>query len=227
MILASVFGIILAAAPAATAKTDCSRDELIGPVHTVVATFQSLKKQDDGSIDTTQTPAWSDTYDPLCKLVEHKQFSVDFIDVQSPHRIDATTLVIHSNMGDKTVRERFDAGGNRVEVWTTMSTSRSFLDHNAYVYDANGRVVRINSFDENGKPYGDTRYTRDASGNIVREDLDFGDGRTLVETYTYEFDARGNWTKEFESGNDPDNPAQNIVPTGIITRTITYYRQDP
>jgi hypothetical protein len=63
----------------------------------------------------------------------------------------------------------------------------------------------------------------DADGHVVREDIDLGDGRKVVETYTYEFDAHNNWIKEFESGTDPDAGITTIQPIGILYRTITYY----
>ncbi len=204
------------------AKTDCTRDGLTGPVHTTATTYQSLKRQLDGSIDTSQSPVGSATYDRTCTMIESTQDTPDFVDDQHPQRLDATTVLLHSNMGDKLVRERYDASGNRVESWTTTKDG-SFVDHSVYRYDAFGRVVRIDSFSPEGKPDGFTGFTRDSGGHVVREVIQFGDGRSVTETYTYEFDQYGNWTKEFESGNDPDSGVTEIVPTGILFRTITYY----
>jgi hypothetical protein len=217
-----LFGAILAAS-AQLARTDCGWDELYGPVRTVATTFQSLQKEADGSIDTDRRPVGSDSYDPACNLVEHKYYSVDFVADERPERLDATTVVVHSNVGDDRLRIRFDASGNRIESWKTVAANGSFLDHSAYRYDAGGRVIRIDSFDGDGKPYGYTAFTRDADENVVREDFSFGDGRHQVETFSYEFDARGNWTKRFESGDDPDAHITTIQPIGILFRTITYY----
>ncbi|HEY1654831.1 MAG TPA: hypothetical protein VGF86_06955 [Candidatus Tumulicola sp.] len=209
-------------APAPTVKTDCTRDDLLGPVRTTATTYQSLKRQLDGSVDASRTPVGSSTYDRQCMLVESTRDTPDFVDDQHPQRIDATTVVLHSNMGDKRVRERYDATGNRVETWTTAADG-SFVDHSAFRFDPSGRVVRVDDFDADGKPYGSSTFERDPAGHVTREVIAFGDGRSAIEAYTYEFDERGNWVEEFDSSNDPDSGVTEIVPTGILFRTITYY----
>jgi hypothetical protein len=221
-----MYAVLLAAALTASAQlgtSDCARDELNGPVHMVTTTFQSLKKQADGLLDTFQSPVSSDSYDRACMLVEHKRFSVDFVQDEHPQRIDATTSILHSNMGDDRVRERFDASGNRVEAWTTVAADGSFVGHVMYAYDAGGRIVRTDSFGPDGKATGFITYTRDANENVVRQVFHFGLSPDLTESFTYEFDTHGNWTKRLESANDPENDALTIRPIGILFRTITYY----
>ena len=221
-----MYALVLAAAVTASAqlgKTDCTRDELNGPVHSVTTTFQSLKKHSDGSLDTFQSPVSSDSYDEACTLVEHKQYSVDFVEDQHPQRIDATTVILHSNMGDNRVRERFDASGNRVESWTTVAADDSFVGHVIYTYDAGGRIVRTDSFGPDGSAAGFMTFTRNADESVVQQDFHFGRPPSLTESFTYEFDAHGNWTKKVESGNDPENNVPTIRPIGIFFRTITYY----
>jgi hypothetical protein len=213
---------ITIAAVSTARNSDCARDELTGPVHTVVAMFQSLEPQANGSIDTAQTLAWSDAYDRSCNIVEHRQPVGPLIEVQHEQRIDATTVAITSTNGNKTRRERFDAAGNCVETWTSGTDGR-FIDHTVYVYDDRGLVQRLDSFNEDGKPYGGSRFAYDGGGHLVRQDILFGDGRAMVETYTYEYDARGNWIKEVISSNDPDKGIREIRPSGIVFRTITFY----
>lgn len=212
----------LVAATTAVPETDCVRAELIGPVRTVVTTLQSLRKDPNGSIDPARTLSSSVTYDRACVLVEDKEYRGDFMDDRHPERIDATTVLVRSNMGNKTQHERYDAAGNLVDVYTTAANG-DFVEHSEYVYDPAGRLVRTNSFDADGKAYDFTTFTRDKNELIVREDIHFGDGRSQFETYTYEFDARGNWVKEVYSGTDPDAGITTFQPLGISFREITYY----
>src|SRR5579862_4931989 len=64
----------------------------------------------------------------------------DFVDDQHFERVDATTVIVHSNMGDRTVQDRYDEAGRRVESRTTRGNGQ-FEDRWLYVYDRSGRVV--------------------------------------------------------------------------------------
>jgi YD repeat-containing protein len=202
--------------------SDCARDELLGPVHTVVTKIQKIQTEADGKPDTSQLLVGEETYDRNCNLVEGKQYTADFVDDEHLERVDATTLVVHSNMGDRTRHERYDASGLRVETQTTNATGQ-FVEHSLYTYDSHGRVIRIDSLDAAGKPDGSTTFTRDSDGHVVKQVFEFGDGRSLISIRRYEFDKRGNWIEQFDSENDPDNAAQPIRPVDILFRTITYY----
>jgi hypothetical protein len=217
--------LLIAAAIGASAPTrssDCARDELVGPVHTVVTTRQILQNGADGKPDTSQLLVAEETYDRTCALVESKQYKGDFLDDQHFERVDATTVIVHSNMGDRTVQDRYDEAGRRVESRTTRGDGQ-FEDRSLYVYDRSGRVVRIDWLDAAGKPYDFTTFTRDADGHVVRQLIHFGDGRMQIQTSRYEFDAHGNWIKEYNSSNDPDHDIKTIRPTDILFRAITYY----
>jgi len=217
-----LLGAIAATLGSQTRQSDCARDELRGPVRTVVATIQSLEKDSSGNIDPSQRPAWTDTYDRSCTLVEHKYYTTDFINDQHPQRTDPTTVVLHSTMGDQTVHERYDESGLLVET-RTVTLSGEVIDDSRNTYDAAGRVARVDSFDAYGKHLDTTTFTRDADGNVIREAIEFVDGRSYVELSRYEFDRHDNWVKKFDSANDPEKPGSKIEPSDIISRTITYY----
>jgi YD repeat-containing protein len=220
-----VFAAILAAAAPQTRQSDCARDELLGPVHTVVATIQSLERDSSGNIDPSQRPAWTDMYDRSCTLVEHKYYTTDFINDQHPQRTDPTTVVLHSTMGDRTVHERYDESGLLVETRTT-TLSGELIDDSRNTYDAAGRVTRVDSFDADGKHLDTTTFTRDANGHVIREAIDFSDGRSYVQLSRYEFDHHGNWVKKFDSSNDPEKRDSKIEPSDIVFRAITYYDEN-
>jgi hypothetical protein len=221
----AVVWLLLAATVGASAQppqSDCAQGELIGPVHTVVTTMRTIQTGADGKPDTSQLLVSDETYDRACNLVASKEYKGDFVDDQHFERIDAATIIVHSNMGDRTLKERYDESGRLVESRTTR-VNGEFVDDSLYAYDREGRVIRVDSLDTAGKPYDVTTLTRDAGGHVVRQVVRFGDGRSQIEISRYEFDSRGNWIREFDSGNDPDHAEQGIRPRDILFRTITYY----
>jgi len=217
--------LLIAAAVGVSAPTppsDCARNELTGPVHTVVTTRQILQDGADGKPDTSQLLVAEETYDRTCTLVESKEYKGDFVDDQHFERVSATTVIVHSNMGYRTVQDRYDQSGRLIESRTT-SGQGEFVDRSLYAYDSNDRVARIDGLDVAGKPYDFTTFTRDAGGHVVRQVVHFGDGRTQIQTSRYEFDKYGNWIKQYNSENDPDHNIATIQPTDILFRAITYY----
>ena len=227
--VANVAVALLAAAVGAAAparQSDCARDELTGPVHTIVTTMQTIQTGADGKPDTSQVLVSDVTYDRACNEVASKEYKGDFVDDQHIQRVDATTVIVHSNMGDRTTSERYDERGRLVES-RTASAKGEIVEHSLYFYDGNDRVVRIDSLDAAGKPDGFTTLSRDEDGRVVRQVVHFGDGRSQTTISRYEFDRHGNWIKEFDSGDDPDHAEQGIQPRDILFRSITYYDRTP
>ena len=224
MTLANVVLVLLAAVgvSAQARQSDCARDELVGPVHTVVTKMQTIQTDADGKPDTSQVLVADVTYDRACNLVASKEYKGDFVDDQHFQRVDATTTIVHSNMGDRTVSERYDERGRLAES-RAASAKGDFVEHSLYSYDGSDRVIRVDSLDATGKPDGFTILSRDRNGHIVRQVFHFVDGRTQTTISQYEFDRYGNWVKEFDSGDDPDHAEQGIRPRDILFRTITYY----
>jgi hypothetical protein len=223
--VANVASVVLAAAVVASAQltqNDCVRDELAGPVHTVVTTMQTIQTGADGKPDTSQVLVSEVTYDRACNVVASKEYKGDFFDDQHFQRIDATTVSVHSNMGDRTMSERYDEGGRLVELRTT-SAKGELVEHSLYFYDGSDRVMRVDSLDAAGKPDGSVTLSRDSDGHVVRQVVRFGDGRLQTTTSRYEFDRNGNWIKSFDSGDDPDHAEQGMQPRDILFRSIIYY----
>lgn len=64
----------------------------------------------------------------------------------------------------------------------------------------------------------------DHSGNITEKLLSNARGQLISRTvYTYEFDAFGNWTKMIASEAGGEAPAEELSPTEVTYRTISYY----
>jgi hypothetical protein len=226
MTVANIAVVLLAAAIGVTAQArqnDCARDEFVGPVQTVVTRMQTIQTGADGKPDTSQVLVADVTYDRACNLVASKEYKGDFVDDQHFQRVNATTVIVHSNMGDRTVIERYDEKGRLVES-RAASAKGDFVEHSLYSYDGSDRAIRVDSLDAAGKPDGFTTLSRDPDGHIVRQVFHFGDGRSQTTISHYEIDRYGNWIKEFDSGDDPDHAEQGMRPRDILFRTITYYR---
>lgn len=203
-------------------QSDCARDELVGPVQTVVTKMQTIQNDAGGKPDTSQVLVAEVTYDRACNVVASKEYKGDFVDDQHFQRVDATTTIVHSNMGDRTVSVRYDERGRLAESRAATATGE-VVEHSLYSYDGRDRVIRIDSLDAAGQPDGFTTLSRDPNGHIVRQVFNFGDGRSQTTISHYEFDRYGNWIKEFDSGDDPDHAEQGMRPRDILFRTITYY----
>ncbi len=184
--------------------------------------MQTIQTGADGKPDTSQVLVADLTYDRACNVVAIKEYKGDFVDDQHFQRVDDTTVIVHSNMGDRTMTERYDERG-RVAELRVASAKGEFVERTLYFYDGNGRLVRIDSLDAAGKPDGFTTFSRDPDGHIVRQVVHFGDGRSQTTVSRYEFDRHGNWVKEFDSGDDPDHLEQAMRPRDILFRRITYY----
>jgi YD repeat-containing protein len=93
---------------------------------------------------------------------------------------------------------------------------------NVYAYDARGRETEWNAYRGDGThALGFTRRY-DESGNVV-ESLHSANGSLVSRrTYTYEFDARGNWVKRRAEVEEARGGVSKVVPE-VTYRTITYY----
>jgi len=140
----------------------------------------------------------------------------------------------------------YDASGSRLE--RIRNSTASSLVKTEFKYDASGNRVEENQTGESG-PVGKVEYFYDAKGNCVEKKLynnktlfarriyAYGpDGNPSEETeydpkgsivgkqsYTYELDSSGNWTKRMTSAQGMSNGKQIVEPAEVTYRTITYY----
>lgn len=131
---------------------------------------------------------------------------------------------VHLNP-DGTIRNTsiytYDTGGQLTE-WSGHKPDGTLSQRKVSTYDQKGRETEWAIYRGDGTPAMSQRRSYDERGNVM-ESLRYGNG-VLVgrETYTYEFDARGNWVKRravWEALKD------GISQTGreVNYRTITYY----
>lgn len=210
-------------APTAVFKTDRDREELKGAVKTVVVEFEGLKDR-YGQIDRHRLG--SSTYDEAGNLVEDEDVTPDFVKKRKPQRVDADTVIFHSVMGDSTEHYVYDAQGNVLEESVRFGTRTSGAPDQVirHKYDAQGREIERDFMGPGGKLGGALVYTRDKDGNIAAEEdwLNDPKGPHAKMTYSYDFDAGGNWIRRRET-REPLADNYPYGPVGTLIRTITYY----
>jgi protein TonB len=90
-----------------------------------------------------------------------------------------------------------------------------------------GRVDSAYFLTAGGSLTGKEVYKYDDRGNIVEMTLQNEDGSLLAkETYTYEFDAVGNWVKMTTSVAVIEGGKLTFEPTEVTYRTIAYYLEE-
>ncbi|HEY6121007.1 MAG TPA: tetratricopeptide repeat protein [Pyrinomonadaceae bacterium] len=94
-------------------------------------------------------------------------------------------------------------------------------------YDVSGKRIENVSYPVASSPVGKEEYKYDDRGNMVEMTMRGDDGSILSkETYAYEFDRFGNWTKMvtslvlFEGGELKQEPVE------VTYRSLTYYFDD-
>ena len=92
-------------------------------------------------------------------------------------------------------------------------------------YDPTGRKIDSVAYPLEGSNIpGKEQYLYDEKGNVVEMNLRSTDGSILSkETYKYEFDQLGNWTKMSSLVAVFENGKVSFEPIGITYRTISYY----
>jgi antitoxin component YwqK of YwqJK toxin-antitoxin module len=115
----------------------------------------------------------------------------------------------------------YDADGRLIES-SLNKPDGTLSQRNVHTYDERGREAEWVIYREDGTPAIGQRYDYDESGNVA-ESLRYGNGVLLSrETFTYEFDARGNWVKrrvvrETTKGDTSRTEME------VNYRTIAYY----
>jgi YD repeat-containing protein len=126
---------------------------------------------------------------------------------------------------DGTVRNvsvyTYDAGG-RLREWSMQKPDGSLSQRKVSNYDEKGREIEWTVYRGDGTPALGQRSSYDERGNVV-ESLRYGNGVLVSrETFTYEFDAHGNWV-ERRLVRETVKEGYSLTEVEVSYRTITYY----
>jgi len=110
----------------------------------------------------------------------------------------------------------------RLSEKTEFRSNGDFMDRHVYKYEDNQKEELV--YLENGTLTRRFFYILDDKGNQI-ESTDFdADGKVLAKiSYTYEYDANGNWTKRTSSRKEGSETLRKLDPGNVLVRTITYY----
>lgn len=117
---------------------------------------------------------------------------------------------------------KYDEKGNLKEkVW--YSNDGALWMRYTYNYKGNQKEELI--YDENGALNQKSLYTLDDKGNEIEEiNYEIKDNSVSDKySYSYEFDAKGNWIKKTTSEWVTKDGKSQLVPSNVTYRTITYY----
>jgi hypothetical protein len=110
----------------------------------------------------------------------------------------------------------------RLSETTEFRSNGDFMARHVYKYDGNQKQEFV--YLEDGTLTRRHLYILDDKGNEI-ESTDFdADGKVLSKiSYSYEYDANGNWTKRTSSRKEGDQNLLRLDPGSVQMRTITYY----
>lgn len=116
---------------------------------------------------------------------------------------------------------KYDANGNRVEEIQTGD--EGLVAKSTYVYDSKGRCTEKRLFNKQGM-FARRTYAYKTGDNPTEEaEYDPKGGLVGKQSYSYELDSTGNWTKRITSRDMVNNGKQFSEPTEVTYRTITYF----
>jgi len=146
-------------------------------------------------------------------------------------RMVYTQLGITDSDGTITVTwifQRDDAGNAKVETITyggDLEPHPAFrLAQYKYIYDWRSRVSEMVRVAYDGSVLRRYVYNYDDTGLIVERTVYKGSNSVISsETYTYEVDSTGNWTKRSATRLVSKNGKSQAEPEAVTHRTITYY----
>ena len=206
-------------------KTDAERAELNGPVEEVSTTFRADRKDRYGDVD--ERALGLERFDRQGLLIEDEDYTPDFVKKRRPKHIDRNRTYFQSAMGDSTERYVFDTKGNVTEtdIWYGSTTTGAPAQIVRAKYDDRSCRIEQTFIDPDGKVGGGSTYQCDGGGNIVREDEWLNNPRRphAVSTYSYDFDAHGNWIKRYQKRTGVSDDSYDYGKVGTLIRTITYY----
>lgn len=117
---------------------------------------------------------------------------------------------------------KYDAAGRLLEKAWHMSDGRLWL---RYVYRYKGRQREELAYSDDGSLNQKYLYTLDDKGNEVEQVIYEPRDNSVKakESYSYEFDAQGNWTKRVTSEWKVKDGKEGFRPSSVDYRTITYH----
>jgi hypothetical protein len=227
---------------AADKKSDKEQDGFKGPVGSVRVEKAEIKNENDKTVEGQRVRSQKILYNEKGEKVEMILYNGEYIsrrllfnkDTQgntlatafergnpSASTPTADSSAPQENNGRKAFKHvfKYDERGNRTED-AVYSEDGTLLSKDIYLFDIEGNHFGVKNIDEKGVERS-TRFMYDSKGvNVTRHFYSQTGKRIERRSYTYEFDAQGNWIKQTASKILDDDKSE---PIEVIYRTISYY----
>lgn len=157
------------------AKSERERNELLGPVETILLEFQHAPHEGE-TLEYARDRIQFDAYERQGSIIRQTVFNPDFVDELQIERIDALTVVTGGSIRtDLTEHISCDAQSNVIEraIYYGRSVKGELFQIHRYTYDAAGRMIEEDLYDRDGTQIGVTHFTRDHKGGIVQEESSY------------------------------------------------------
>ncbi|MGH9823434.1 MAG: hypothetical protein ACREDR_09300 [Blastocatellia bacterium] len=156
--------------------------------------------------DPSGSLVWAQTFDPVGNLVEDIEYKGGVLASKRTYTYDANRKMLESVY--------YNGDGSLIDG--PKDPARSI-----YAYDSAGHLVERTQYEDDGSVAWKLKYAYDQNGNITELSLySRGTQLTSHRTFTYEYDAAGNWTVQTLS---EDFSSTCSHPMQVRNRTITYY----
>jgi len=182
--VAFVTALLIAVPATAQQKSDVSRDQLTGPVHTAQVELAQIEVKDGKEVEVWRRPHQKVVYDKRGNEIERINFKYGgSIENRTVHVIDANGRV----SGLKEYEADAGGSGERVTYWSKL------------LYDKKGRLVETRGYNGKGLTLR-TMASYNAAGLLIKETR-IADGGAWKETKKYGYDSKRRRTSTLFSTN--------------------------
>jgi YD repeat-containing protein len=203
--------------------------KVFGPVESLRYEYGSYSFNRDKTrveelVSNGQKVIWSLT--PKGRLVTSEIFDRDGrpSGTKSVYKYDSAgrlTSIVHHLLGSHSFTEIFAYPEARRVKITSVFESYNHTSVEIDDYDSKGNIIKRTLYTDGNLDLTEL-YKYDDKGNPTEFVSSDGAGKQWIKgTYTYEFDAHGNWTTRRDEALA--DPLLGIPPKTTITRRITYY----
>ena len=206
-------------------KTDLEHAGLLGKVKTVKVEEAKLSNKSGKPVEGKRVQLETQSYGENGMMVKSVRIDAGLRgDYFYSYDANGSRLeLIRSSISSSHVKTEFkyDANGNRLEE--VQTADEGLVDKTVSVYDAKGRCTERRLYNKQGL-FARRTYTYAADANPI-EEAEYDPKGALVgkQSYSYELDATGNWTKRITSAQGMSNGKPVTEPAEATYRTITYY----
>jgi hypothetical protein len=206
-------------------KSDLEHAGLLGKVKTVKVEEAKLSNKSGKPVEGKRVQLETQSYGENGMLVKSVRIDAGLRgDYFYSYDANGSRLeLIRSATSSSHVKTEFkyDASGNRLEE--VQTADEGLVGKTVNVYDARGRCTERRLYNKQGL-FARRTYTYGADANAI-EEAEYDPKGALVgkQTYSYELDATGNWTKRITSAQGMSNGKPVTEPAEATYRTITYY----